>query len=207
LFKLTIVVLTTVSLLAGGCSPATPTQPPPTATQPPATPTTGPLDLVKAYEEAFNRHDVEAVMALVSDNIWIDLVNWPSDQSHSRQESHDLLESWFALNVEFHHTDCKTTGSSVVGCKAVASLDCSKAAGMSGINFLAVTFDLHNSKIDQITLQMQPDDENTYSSFLNNMEQWANRVHPEEMKKVTVTNGEMGAIYGGLCKEYAAINH
>jgi len=204
LLVLAIILLTIVSFLAGGCSPAIPTQPPPT-------PTLEPLNLVKIYEQtfikiyelAFNRHDVDATMDLLSENVSIDLVGWP-DQAHSRQEARDLEEFWFAMNVEFHYIDCNATGSSV-SCKAVAIDDCSKHAGMNGINFSTASFEFSNGKINSIRLQMRADDENTYQNFLNNMELWATKVYPDDLKKTNVYNRETGAIFSSLCNKYDAI--
>jgi hypothetical protein len=67
-----IVFLTFVSLIAVGCNPAvtaSPTAIPPTLTPMPPTaiPTPDLISLVKAYEEAFNAHDLEATVALFND--------------------------------------------------------------------------------------------------------------------------------------------
>jgi hypothetical protein len=194
---LAIAWLIAASMVVASCNsilPLAPTQ----------TPTTRPETLVKAYEDAFNQHDLAAVMDLLSEKVSINLVGW-TDQARSGQEARDLNGMWFAMNFEMHYSNCKTTGT-MVYCNAVASVDCSKAAGMNGINFSNASFEINNNKIDQIVMQMQADDEKTYRSFLNHMEQWMNEVQPGELEKTDIINQESGTIYSSLCREYAALN-
>jgi hypothetical protein len=61
-----IILLMVGSMLASACSSNTPKP----------TPTPGPLDFVKAYENAFNQHDLDAIKALFGPNIMFDMAGW-----------------------------------------------------------------------------------------------------------------------------------
>jgi hypothetical protein len=139
---LAIVLWVALSLLASACGvAATPV--------PTIAPTSNPLDLVNAYEDAFNRHDLDGVMALLTDDVVFQLQTFHTSQD--KQDTQAFVGNFFfGMNSEFHHTDCTYSGDQV-DCKAIAINDWNIAAGvMGGVHYNYSEFLFKENKILKI---------------------------------------------------------
>ena len=215
---ISIGIVISILWITSGCSPAatpspTPMPPtvtpiPPNPTQIPPTPTPTPdlLSLVRAYEEVFNRHDLEAVVALFADdavlqNAWINGI-YKADI----KIQHDFV---FGLNQTIQNSECSVV-KDTVACKALVRDDCIKAAGIDGYHYTSVEYVFEDMKIYRVTGTESSDDGQTMTGFYRRMFGWSSAHRPEENSKLSDSNGspivnrETGKIYVKLCQEYAA---
>ena len=193
-------------LIASACSPAA--TPSPTAI--PATPTPDPIGLVKAYEEAFNRHDLDAVMALFADdaatqNVWFVGSSVISKPDISLQ--HDYS---FGRNHTIQNSECSMDNDTVT-CQAVTWDDCTKAAGLDGLHYKSVKYVFEDKKINKVTGTIVGDDYAAMGRFNSRLIYWTQANRSEELDKVIdgeflIINREAGEILAKLCQEFAAAN-
>jgi hypothetical protein len=212
-----ILVLMAGVILVSACNSATPVAPtptlvPPTATAeaatptPKPTPTMGPVDLVKAYEDAFNRHDLTAAMGMLADNI---IFEWSHFYTAvTRKETQALLENYyFGLNSKVQHTNCKVDGDQVF-CKAIYSDDeFGQAAGLKGYHFGYADFTIQENKIRKITYGGdQAEDAKILDEWVNKFWPWLYTTYRSDsdlLLKDPIPPGA-GEILSRRAKEFAA---
>jgi hypothetical protein len=200
-----LVILAAGLVLVSACSPATPKVPTPT-------PTMSPTDLVKAYEEAFNKHDNSATMALVTEDV---VFKRPYDGDSYINKK--IVQAWHGLlfgnNAEVHFTDC-TNSADIVTCKLAYIEDCTRSYGMDAYHWDA-SFKIVGDKISKITWDHDnPDDYKQYVETSNKAFPWFQKSHPVEYGQFMqlVNKGmsdegvtvERGNLQAKICKEYAA---
>ncbi len=169
---LAIVLWVALSILASACGPAAP--PAPTATP-------SPVDLVKAYEDAFNRHDMEGVMGLLSENIKFHMSSYYSSNRDTMQSL--LKEVYFGFNSEIRHIDCTTSEYSVT-CKSVFNADWVKAAEVNEQHFGKAVFTFHENKIGGIEYGLENADERAkFDNFFISFFEWFEKKYPDEYEK------------------------
>jgi len=195
-------ILLAITVIASGCSPAATLSP----TAIPPTPTPDLIGLVKAYEDAFNRHDLEATMALFVDNATYKLGEWYT--SVIKQLTSDYHNTLFGLNSVIQNTEC-TTLNATVSCKVVLHHDCTEAAGMDGDHYTS-DYIIENGKIGSFHALELPEDYRALNNLYDPMITWAAKNNPEEWKKIWGLNGsliynfETGKIWAKGCRDYAA---
>ena len=226
-----LAAIVTVLSLVAGCVSATPMQPSPEArpqaTQPPATqapatqpPTTGPpatsaadlLALVKAFEEAHNRHDVDTTLGFFGQGACMD---WSDPPGCMVLGLEGLLRYDAALNGELEIGDCSAEGERVT-CKGVQRNDCLAAGGLGETHYAPVVFWFQDGKIAVIAATRAPADTQRNLGFLSSLAGWAHRSRPAEWDRAgrgdlldpsssPTFDGQTGAAMSALCKEYAAV--
>ncbi len=160
--------------LVSACSPAAPKVPTPT-------PTLGPLDIVKAYEEAFNKHDIAATMALLTEEFTLRRPR-DGDSYMGKDSVQEFIENWFGSNGEVHFTDC-TNSADKVTCKLAAEEDCTRSFGMDAYHWDA-SFKIVGDKIGEMTWDHDnPDDYKQYVGTVNKALAWFEESHPDEYKQ------------------------
>jgi len=162
-------------LLAGACAaPA-----PPTPTPAPPTPTPGPLDLVKAFQETFNKRDTEGFLALFVDNpVW-----GPGSPARSKKAVRNLAEYWFEINGQFELSDCKTENGSV-SCNGLFRCDANYSPGVDFFHVVDLKFVFTEGKISEVDGAMGTSDEAAvYSTYESQMLSWASQNLPEDAAK------------------------
>jgi hypothetical protein len=193
-------------ILVTACSPAALTQVPPTPTQVLPTPTMGPVDVVKAYEDAFNRHDVQGTMAWLTEDVSFLVPSWGNMELKTRQDVQKLHEFYLAGPIEVHYTDCQTSANTVT-CKTTYAEACSRAFGINVVPGVAV-FTMLNDKIQTIKWDLTSDESNQYSENFDKFFSWWEKTYPDEFKWSQTDDNwltkENGAILAKRCQEYGA---
>jgi hypothetical protein len=210
-------IVTVLSLVAGCVSvpPMPPTQPPstaPSAAPSAAVPTAGLLAVVKAFEEAYNRHDVDATAGLFKDDGCIDWGGRGECGYWSRQQ----LFYDAALHRELELSDCGVADGRVT-CKGTQRDDCLEAGGLGETHFAPVVFTFEEGKILLVQAVKTPEDAQRDLLFLYALAGWAHQTRPAEWEKAG--RGDLldnlwyappfvdrtGAAMAALCKEYASV--
>lgn len=158
-YLFTLILLAAVSMLVYACGPRAANQTLPTPTQAKDLP-----DLIKTFENAYNQHDVQGLMALLTNDATYDEINWGVSDSTLKdiQKRHEF---YFGQNYKIYLSDCKASSGSVT-CKMAESDDCVSASGINLYRGEAL-FMLQNNKIRGYQwTNDNSDDQNQFYTFL-----------------------------------------
>jgi hypothetical protein len=193
---------------------APPTQLPagvPSTTPSPAAPAADLLGLVKAFEDAYNRHDVDATAGLLGRSACMD---WGAGPKCGRSEVKNELRYDGALNSELEISDCRVEGDRVT-CRATERNDCLAARGLNGTHDASVDFTIQDGKITYVTATKPPEDAQRDLLFFISLTGWAHRARPSEYQgagleldnngRLIASDERTGAAISALCKAYAAV--
>jgi hypothetical protein len=164
---------------------------------------------VKTYEDAFNRRDLDAVVAIFTDNATFNGAFWLT--AFYKKEIRDQHDYVFARNQVIQNTEC-TVVKDTVNCKLVVNDDCITSAGMDGLHFPKIEFVFDAGKIYKVTHMLSNEDSNPwYAFFFVRMPPWGQKNRTEEYNKLfngstPIYTHETGEITAKLCKDYAATN-
>lgn len=193
-----IVLLITLILLTTGCSSATKVVP---------TPTPDPVGQVKAFEDAYNRHDVDGALAMFAENAWY-------FQYFPNQQIRDYFAYSKAMSAESHFSDCAPAQDTVTCKSSTYSDTCTKLAGVRGMPDKNIVFTFKDGKISKVSSASEESAEayNVYN-FYGAIIYWAvNNDKTAELDKTgpagsdyrfTIYNSEAGEATARLCQEYA----
>jgi hypothetical protein len=201
-YRKILIFVILLTMLASGCSKQA--SPPATPTSPPPTPTMGPVDVVKAYEDAWNRHDVPGAMAWLTEDVSFSQKDlWELTTQQDVQKGHEFF---LALPVEVHYTDCQTSADTVT-CKMTYADACTQAFGMNaapGETVLTIV----NNKIKMIKWTMDPAADAQYWANFDKFMSWFEKTYPDEYKWTQTDDNwltkENGAILAKRFQEYGA---
>jgi hypothetical protein len=184
----------------------------PAATAAAAAPAVDLLALIKAYQDAYNRHDVDATAGLFADKGCID---WGVVPKCGSSELKDLLRYDAALNSQLEISDCIVEDDHVT-CNAAQRNDCLAAGGLGETHYAPVAFLFQNGKIALVTATKMPEDAQRDLLFLYLLAGWSHRTRPAEWDKAgrqdllddrlsPTFDNDTGAAMSALCKEYASV--
>jgi hypothetical protein len=207
MLKLFVVLAVCLSTVVGCMAPPPPTPipVPPTSTPVPPTPAPDPLAIAIAYQDAIARHDVDAALALLTDDAtygWGDYFT-SSDKTLIR----NWLEYAAALNMQTTVNDCKLTDPTVT-CDWRYVEECGRigATGNFGVD-ATVIFTVKEGKISRIVVAPNPDPE--YYKWTQAFLKWLEDTNPAEARSFTQAldtlkfGREFGERLSELCKEHA----
>jgi hypothetical protein len=169
------------------------------------------LALVQAFEEAYNRHDVDETAG------WFDVdgcIAW-GDRGQCGYWLTELLRYDAALHRQIELSDCRVEQGSVI-CNAVQRDDCLAAGGLGATHYTPVLFHFADGSIDLVQGTKTPEDAQRDLLFLYALAGWAHRNRPAEWEQAG--RGDLfdniwyappfvdrtGAVMAALCREYAA---
>jgi hypothetical protein len=206
--------------IVAGCVPV-PLQVTPPATQPPTTaPPAAPsptapagqlLALVQAFEESYNRHDVDETAG------WFDAdgcIAW-GDKGYCGYWLTELLRYDAALHRQIELSDCRVKEGSVI-CNAEQRDDCLTAGGLEATHYAPVLFHFEHGLIDLLQATKTPEDAQRDLLFLYALAGWAHRTRPAEWQQAGREDlldniwyappfvDRTGAVMSTLCREYVA---
>lgn len=198
-------------------------QPPVTQPPPPQTPTTtpsatpsaaapadDPLALVKAFQDAYNRQDVDAIAGLLSSSFCLD---WATNLECGTMAK-VILRYDAALNSTLELSDCRVEEDRVT-CAAEQRNDCLTAGGLDQTRYAPVVFTIRKDKIASISADKLPEDGQRDLLFLYKLAGWAHRTQPNKWAEAgredlldiltdPTFNSQTGAVMSALCKAYAS---
>jgi hypothetical protein len=199
-FPLAIVSIMAGAVFFSACSPlAAPTP----------TPTPGPLDAVKAYEKAFNAHDLSGLMALHADKVDFRKPEW-GENHYGYEKVKNAYGVYFAINTVIHLSGCQVEKDGVT-CQLTFTEDITRAAGVTDYPLKAV-FRFDGEKIKEVVWN-DPDVTSKANYVWNQYERdfltWWHKTYPDEyvtmfqsLNAFWVT--ENGPITENRLKEYIA---
>jgi hypothetical protein len=190
-------------LIAGACAaPAAPT------------PTPGPLDLVKTFQDTFNKGDPDGFLALFVDKPYWDVVGGLWEQfgfARSVKAVRNYLEFFFAIHQQITLSACKVENGSV-SCKMTMKDDC-MPPGVDVIP-LDIRFELKNDKVSSVVGKSGSPDQVAYDYYSSQIYTWAKQNLPDdsakynseaEWTKFTATGDQGGGKLSAT--EYGQVRH
>lgn len=185
-----------IAALLAACAapPAAPVAPAATLIPPTASP--DPTDAVKAWIDAINNSDLDAAMALMTEDARF---------SGEFTDPPPNVLSWF-IGGEFTYgtPECEAQGDLQV-CTFTFHDGCSSAYSASSDLTVKMTFAFQDDKIRSVVVQGDEGDWTGYYTWLGEMLSWASANRADEMAKVDFQHQSKGSdVVVGLCQEYAA---
>ncbi len=215
--SLSIFVL--VALLVACAGPAaapTATPVPPTPTSIPPTPTSlsptpepvndaatqtqaaDPTATVKAWVGAINNGDLEAALALMTQDATF--------QGAFTEPAPNVVDWWIDIGSKNVVPSCQSESDRVI-CTYIHSDGCIAAFGATGGLPVKMTFTLQDGKIRQVLVETQGDEWASYGQWSDAELSWAQANRAEELAKIDFqTLKEGGGVAVELCRTYAAAN-
>ena len=134
-----------------------------------------PADIIKSYQEAYNNHDLEGVLALYAEDASFEIIGQVSLQG--KEQVRELTEYDFVLNIHMSCDQFRTKGDSVM-CQLEESNDWLKAAGIQRARYMA-TFMVRNGLIQSVRAKPSPETEQALEKILDPLIEWASQHRPE----------------------------
>lgn len=134
-----------------------------------------PADIVKSYQEAYNNHDLERVLALYAEDVSFEVVGQISLQG--KEQLRELTEYDFVLNIHMSCGPSETKGDSVI-CELTETNDWLKTAGIQRADYLA-TFVVTDGLIQSIRAEPTPETDQAFGEILDPLIKWASQSRPE----------------------------
>ena len=219
---LSLLVIANVCLmLVAGCAAApqvAPPTPPPTSTPLPPSPTPAPPtttpgalpaavpEILKAFEDAYNRQDADAVLALFVDK-GLTYIDTGLVYLYDKAKVRDYLESSFGSgSVVTAIKDCTAEGDTW-RCMLLAHDDCYGAYGLIGDSHNELSVKLTDGKLQQLSTTAAADEMKLYNEAFPKFMAWAQTNRPDDWKMLNDPKASpraVGEAYSRVCKAYVA---
>jgi hypothetical protein len=135
-------------------------------------------EIVLAYQQAHNAHDVDLVLSYMTPNIRYMMTGlW------TREGLDELraLESWdAALNSHLTYGELKVRQGRM-DCRGSETNDWYKLVGIGQVEFDSIKFEFMGDKIAHIRSRISPKSERAVDQAMNDVVRWALDVDPDEV--------------------------
>ncbi len=165
------------------------------------------LNKVTAYVDAANRHDRDAIDAVITDDIVFELNG--SNIATGRGQFRIILDNDAGLNTILEFVNCRQEGNTVI-CEAIERNDFLKAAGINELYYASEVITFKNGVIQKISATLSSGSAKAQEEFTQPFILWVKENRPEELAKVMSPDGkykwgrESAVIMVKLAGEYSA---
>ena len=165
------------------------------------------IRLVQAYQEAANQHDLDAIMAMWTDDAVFELVGM--GKLVGPEQIRAIHDYDAGLHTELNFHNCSADGNTVT-CEATERNDWQRAAQIPEYHYSSAVFTFKDSKIQSVVATMAPESAQILGPTMQAFNQWAMANRPDEVAKVVDENGnfiyrrESASIVVGMLKEWRA---
>jgi len=186
----------------------TPTAVPPTLTPLPPTPAPA-SDLEKlamAFQDAFNKGDVETAVALFVDEGLIYM--WDGDKIDNKEDVQSRLEYMTGRGVKLTVSDCKPKGKALVCTLEWRDEYCVEAWTGLDVWRYDLTLGALDNKIRLFRAMRTSESNQAWVASYRKLINWAEANRPDDLKRVwspasyPPSGKELGELESGLCKAY-----
>jgi ketosteroid isomerase-like protein len=163
------------------------------------------LNKVKTYVNAANQHDLEAMDAMLTDDVVFEMNG--TNIAVGKEQVRTVQDNDAGFNTELELTDCKEKGNTVT-CKITERNDYVIAAGINEINYTSGVFTFKNGLFQKISATMSPESIKSEKEFDQGFVAWVKQNRSEELAKLMTPAGkfkwgrESAVIMVKLVKEY-----
>lgn len=136
-------------------------------------------EIVLAYLEAHNAHDIERALNVFSPKIRFMMVGLWTREGIDELRS---LEAWdAALNSQLAFDDLKIRQGRM-DCRGRETNDWYQFTGIDQVDYDSIKFEFHDGKISHIRAKLAPKSERDVDRAMNEVIRWALEAAPDEVK-------------------------
>jgi len=178
-------VLSLLSVVISACSP-------------------NPANLLKAYQEAHNSHDVEKVLSLVTDDITFRLAGTGVKEG---KEQIRWVEQWdAAVNSHLTFADIQVKGN-MITCKVIEKNDLFKLYGIEEVHYTFATFIFRDGLIKEITVEPSQKSVKAIDEIRHSFIEWASQERSQQLEALRpegefVYSAENASLWLALLEEW-----
>lgn len=135
-------------------------------------------EIVMAYQEAHNAHDIDGALSYLSPKIRFGMTGlWVREGLDEVRE----LEEWDAvMNSQLGFNDFKMRNQRLE-CIGTETNDWYTKVGITQVNYASIKFEFEGDKIRHIRAQISPKDEMRVDRAVNDVVRWAIEIYPDEI--------------------------
>lgn len=165
------------------------------------------MSLLRVWEAAANRHDLDAMEAMFAADAEFELVGQVT--LVGKEQIRSIHDYDAGLNTRLDNHDCVVEGNTVT-CQVTEHNDWLDAAGISEVHYTSAVYTFEDGLIKRIEATLSPESGQAIGQALQAFDAWATENRPEEYAKLFNPEGrfiysrESGVRVVGLLKEWRA---
>jgi ketosteroid isomerase-like protein len=165
------------------------------------------MEVVEAFQEAYNGHDLDRLMALYAANASFEVLE--AFSLRGKEELRDLAEHDFVLNVQMSCSQFDDRGDSVM-CHLTETNDWLRTAGVARARYAAI-FVVQGGRITSVRAEPDPATVQAYQTVSIPLLAWANQESPELVKEMMpegqfLYNAENAKHFLSLLREWKQVH-
>jgi len=163
-----------------------------------------PANLLKAYQEAHNSHDVERALSLMTDDVTFRLAGTGVKEG---KEQVRWIEEWdAAVNSHLTFADIKVKGHMVI-CKVIEKNDLFKLYGIEEVHYTLATFIFHDGLIKEITIEPSQKSVREIDEIRHSFIEWATQERGQQLEALRtegkfIYSAENASLWLALLEEW-----
>ena len=138
-------------------------------------------DRVKAFQEAYNSHDVEKELSLCEEDLRFEIVG--ESVTEGKEELRKLCEMGAILNDHLTLTDLKVSGDTVT-CRLKEHNDWFKAGGIDAVYYESAQFTFKNGLIKEVRSKYTQDTARSLKEFHASFGKWGSEKRSQELAEL-----------------------
>jgi hypothetical protein len=143
-------------------------------------PKPSPVDLVRAYQSAYNSHDLERLLSLFAEDATFEVVG--QFVFKGKEDIRRVAEYDFALNIHMRISGPTIKGDTIF-CGLIETNDWLKTAGIGEAHY-AARFVVEGGLVKVIEGKALPETDTAFSQVLNPLLEWASKQRPEQLAQM-----------------------
>ena len=145
------------------------------------------LSLVKTFEDAANRHAIDEIMTMFSDDAEFELVGLA--RLVGKKEIRAIFEYDAGVKGEIHLINC-TAGTDTVSCQLVESNDRLRVAGLDKLLYPSCMLSFTNNLIRSWRAVPDPEPARALAQFWGPVRLWMAENHPADYARIFTPEGQ-----------------
>lgn len=139
------------------------------------------INHVKAYQEAHNQHDIEAVLGMMAEGVCFEVVGVWVKEGKAEIRSLEAFDT--AVNGSLVFSDY-SEGEDTVTVTAVEKNDWFRISGIGEVRYRCVQFTFCGEHISKMKAEYTPQSRVAITEVLRSVIEWAGREEPEHLEKL-----------------------
>lgn len=144
------------------------------------------LNLVRAFQEAVNEHNVDKVMEMFTDNAQFELVG--ISKYSGKKEIRNVFDYDAGVNTQLKFIDCKSEGNKV-NCKFIERNDRLSAIGIDELEYPVCTILFRDRLIENFSAEISPEMVQYNTEVWQKFMPWFSQNYPDEYSKMITPEG------------------
>lgn len=140
-----------------------------------------PREIVLAYQEAWNTHNIDLALSFFAPDIRYEMVGIRVIQGPDEMRSYAEWNQFFNNHLNFGKLQMKNNR---LECQAEETNDWLKMVGIDGISYDSIKFEFKDGQISQVRAKLSPKSEMAMDRATNRVIRWVLDTDPEVIDKI-----------------------